>query len=94
MGVVVDDEHALAESMKGGDINMTPKVRAHVEKETGWFFTKATVLRGATVVLWSKHESQETLFIELGSTRLVGTPWVCWACRLCMLRLATRGIAE
>jgi hypothetical protein len=27
MGVVVDDDQAIAEAMWGGDINMTPKVR-------------------------------------------------------------------
>jgi hypothetical protein len=37
MGMVVDDEHALAESMWGGDINKIPKVRGQVEKGTGWF---------------------------------------------------------
>jgi hypothetical protein len=37
MGMVVDDEQALAESMWGGDINKTPKVKGHVEKGTGWF---------------------------------------------------------
>jgi hypothetical protein len=36
MGMVVDDEQELAEAMWGGDINMTPKVRGHVEG-TGWF---------------------------------------------------------
>jgi hypothetical protein len=35
MGVVVDDEHAIAEVMWGGDINWTPKVRGHVEEGTG-----------------------------------------------------------
>jgi hypothetical protein len=27
---VVDDEHAVAETMWGGDIHMTPEVRGHV----------------------------------------------------------------
>jgi hypothetical protein len=38
MGMVVDDEQAIAESMWGGDIiNMTPKVIGQLEKGTGWF---------------------------------------------------------
>jgi hypothetical protein len=37
MGMVVDDEKAVAETMWGGDMNKTPKVRGHVEKGTGWF---------------------------------------------------------
>jgi hypothetical protein len=37
MGMVVDDEQVIAESMWGGDINMAPKVREQVEKGTGWF---------------------------------------------------------
>jgi hypothetical protein len=37
MGMVVDDEQAVAKSMWGGDINITPKVRGNVEKGTGKF---------------------------------------------------------
>jgi hypothetical protein len=37
-------------------------------------FAQAAVLRGAAVALWSKQESQETLFIVLANTWLVGTP--------------------
>jgi hypothetical protein len=33
----VDDEQAVAETMLGGDINWTPKMRGEVEKGTGWF---------------------------------------------------------
>jgi hypothetical protein len=29
-------------------------------------------------------------FIEPAITRLVGTPWVCWACKLCILRCPNR----
>jgi hypothetical protein len=35
--MVVDDEQAVAESMWGEDMNMTPKVRGRVEKGTGRF---------------------------------------------------------
>jgi hypothetical protein len=56
MCVVIDDEHAIAEAMWGGDIHWTPKVRRLVEKGTGCF-APAIVLRGATMALWSKHES-------------------------------------
>jgi hypothetical protein len=38
---------------------------------------QALVLRGATVALWSKLDSQETFFTQLANSRLVGTPWVC-----------------
>jgi hypothetical protein len=35
MGMVVDDEHAVAEAiMWGGDINRTPEVRGEVEERT------------------------------------------------------------
>ena len=37
MGMVVDDEQAVAEAMWGGDSNKNLKVRGHVEKGTGWF---------------------------------------------------------
>jgi hypothetical protein len=47
MGMVVDDERALAEAMWGGDINMTPKARGHVEKGAGWF-------RASGCVAWCK----------------------------------------
>jgi hypothetical protein len=40
--------------------------------------------------LWSKHKSQETFFTWLAKTRLVGTPWVWWACMLCTLRCPNR----
>jgi hypothetical protein len=39
-------------------------------------FAQIVVLRGATSALWSKTESQETVFTLLTSARLVGTPWV------------------
>jgi hypothetical protein len=32
LGMVVDDEHVVAEAMWGGDINRTPKVRGEVEE--------------------------------------------------------------
>jgi hypothetical protein len=35
--VVVDDEQAITQSMRGGDIDWTPKVKGHVQKGTGWF---------------------------------------------------------
>jgi hypothetical protein len=35
--MVVDDEQALAEAMWGGDINLTPKVKGHVQEGTEWF---------------------------------------------------------
>jgi hypothetical protein len=37
MCVVVDDEHAIAEAMWGGDIHWSPKVIGEVDKGTGWF---------------------------------------------------------
>jgi hypothetical protein len=37
MGMMVNDEQAVAEAMWGGDTNMTPNVSGHVEKGTGWF---------------------------------------------------------
>jgi hypothetical protein len=37
MGVLVDDEQAIAEAMLGGDIRQTPQVKRHVEKGTGEF---------------------------------------------------------
>jgi hypothetical protein len=39
MGMVVDDEQAIAEAMWGGHINWTPKVRGQVDKGTGGFCT-------------------------------------------------------
>jgi hypothetical protein len=43
MGMVVDDEQAVEESMRKGDINMTPNVRGQVEKGTGRFRTSSGV---------------------------------------------------
>jgi hypothetical protein len=43
MGVVVDDEQAVAEAMWGGDINWTLKVIGHVEKRTGGFRASGSV---------------------------------------------------
>jgi hypothetical protein len=43
MGVVVDDEHAIAEAMRKGSINMTQEVRGHVEKGTGGFRASGSV---------------------------------------------------
>jgi hypothetical protein len=43
--MVANNEQAIAEAMWGGDMNMTPKVRGHVEKGTGWF-------RASTSVAW------------------------------------------
>jgi hypothetical protein len=43
MCVVVDDEQALAEAMRGGDIHWTPLVRGLVEKGTGWFRASGSV---------------------------------------------------
>jgi hypothetical protein len=37
MGMVVDDEQAVAEAMCGGDINWTPEVNGEVEESTGGF---------------------------------------------------------
>jgi hypothetical protein len=37
MGMVVDDEKAIAEAMWGGDMKWTKEVREHVEKRTGGF---------------------------------------------------------
>jgi hypothetical protein len=62
--MVVDDEQAIVEAMWGGDINLTPKVRGHVQEGRDGF-SQAMVLWGAVVALWSKHESQETLFTKL-----------------------------
>jgi hypothetical protein len=73
VGVVVDDEQAIAEAMWGGYIDWSPEINGHVEEGAGWF-THAAVLRGASVALFNKQESQETLLTELANTRLVGTP--------------------
>jgi hypothetical protein len=43
MGMVVDDEQAVAEAMWGGDTNKNPKVRGHVEKGTGGFRASSNV---------------------------------------------------
>jgi hypothetical protein len=40
-------------------------------------FVHGVVLRGGAMTLWSKHESQETLYTKLANAGLVGTPWVC-----------------
>ena len=45
VGVVVDDEQALAEAMWGGDIDRAPEVSGQVEEGVGW-------LRASGCVAW------------------------------------------
>jgi hypothetical protein len=82
--VVIDNEQAIAEAM--GDGTFTGPQISEERFDTGREgFVQGVVLRGAAVALWSKHVSQETLFIDLANAGLVGAPWVCWACMLCIL---------
>jgi hypothetical protein len=73
MGVVVNDEQAVAEAMWGGDVGWSPKVRGKVDEGTGRFRAG----NGVAVALCNKHESQETFFTKLANAGLVGTPYVC-----------------
>jgi hypothetical protein len=43
MGVVVDNEQAVAEVMRGGDTNWTQEARGLVEKGTGGFHASGSV---------------------------------------------------
>jgi hypothetical protein len=45
MGVVVNDEQAVAEAMWGGDIDRSPEVGGHVEEGTGGFRAGNSVAR-------------------------------------------------
>jgi hypothetical protein len=76
VGVVVDDEQAVAETMWGGDIDRAPEISGHVEEGVGWFHASGCVARCncGFDALWSKQESEETLFTELADTWPVGTP--------------------
>jgi hypothetical protein len=71
MGVVVDDEQAIAEGMRGGDINW-PQRSEDVLRRGREGFAQAVVLRGAAMALWSKHESQQTFLTELSNAGPVG----------------------
>jgi hypothetical protein len=70
MGMVADDEQVKAEAMWGGDINWTPRVEKRRSEDRlrrgREGFAQATVLRGVSVALWSKHESQKTIFYKAG----------------------------
>jgi hypothetical protein len=41
------------------------------------FREHASVLRGAALALFKRHESHETFFTQLGSAGEVGTPLAC-----------------
>jgi hypothetical protein len=45
MGVVVNDEQAIAEAMCGGDVDWSPQVKEHVEEGTGRFRAGSGVSR-------------------------------------------------
>jgi hypothetical protein len=45
VGVVVDDEQAIAEAMWEGDNDWSPAVSGHVEEGTGWFRASGGVAR-------------------------------------------------
>jgi hypothetical protein len=45
VGVVVDDEQAVAETMWGGDIDRAPKINGQVEEGVGWFRASGCVAR-------------------------------------------------
>jgi hypothetical protein len=73
VGVVVDYEQAIAETMWGGDIDWSLEISGQVEEGAGWFRASGSVAR-CNYGLWSKQESQETLFTKLANIGLVGTP--------------------
>jgi hypothetical protein len=58
--MVINNEQAIAEAMGGWDIHMALDVIGEVQKGR-YGFVRGVVLRSATIALWSKHESHETL---------------------------------
>jgi hypothetical protein len=59
--VVIDDEQAIAEAM--WDWTLTkPQMYEELFNRGRDGFMQPVVLPGAAVALWSKHESQETVF--------------------------------
>jgi hypothetical protein len=61
MGVVVNDEQAVAEAMWGANVDWSQRIEERLKRGREGF-AHAVVLRGADVALCSKHESQEHFF--------------------------------
>jgi hypothetical protein len=63
--MVVDDEQSIAEAIWEGTL-IGPQRLEDMLTRGREGFAQAALLRGAAVALWSKHESQKTLFYRAG----------------------------
>jgi hypothetical protein len=74
---MVDDQHAIAQTVQQGYMHMTPHVvRLFCIGAAG--LADAVRLRETEVALFKLQESDDKLSIELGITCIEGAPFKCW----------------